>query len=102
MQSGGMRGWALAMAMALGMLGFEPALARDGRDDRALAAQVQAALGQAGLEDHSIQVEVKDRVVQLSGFATSSAQISRAVDAAQGVEGVREVKNGLRLKPAAP
>jgi osmotically-inducible protein OsmY len=37
-------------------------------------------------------------VVQLSGFADSDAQASRAADAAKKVNGVRSVKNDIRVK----
>ena len=42
-------------------------------------------------------VTFKD-VVQLSGFVDNEKQISRAVDIAKGVEGVKRVENKLLVK----
>jgi osmotically-inducible protein OsmY len=36
--------------------------------------------------------------VQLSGFVRSQADITRAVDVAESVNGVKSVKNDMRLK----
>jgi hyperosmotically inducible protein len=41
-------------------------------------------------------------VVQLSGFVESEEAKRRAEEAANDVEGVREVKNDLRVAPPAP
>jgi osmotically-inducible protein OsmY len=37
-------------------------------------------------------------VVQLTGFVDSDDQVTRAVSAAKKVQGVRSVKNDIRLK----
>ncbi len=67
--------------------------------DAAVTAQVKSALlGQKNLDALDINVSTRNGVVQLSGFAGSSAQISQAVEVARNVRGVREVKNDLRLK----
>ncbi|AXQ28626.1 BON domain-containing protein [Solimonas sp. K1W22B-7] len=69
--------------------------------DAAVTAQVKSALlGQKNLDALDINVSTRNGVVQLSGFAGSSAQISQAVEVARNVRGVREVKNDLRLKTA--
>lgn len=46
-----------------------------------------------------INVETSRGVVQLSGFANSQAEISGALETARKVEGVRSVRNDVRLKP---
>lgn len=69
--------------------------------DAALTAKVKTALlAEKGLKSTDISVESENGTVQLSGFATSSAQIDQAVDVTHHVKGVRDVKNDLRLKTA--
>ena len=48
-----------------------------------------------------IEVETFRDVVQLSGFVDDEAQAERAGEIAAGVEGVREVRNDLVVKPAS-
>jgi len=43
-------------------------------------------------------VETVNGVVMLSGFVPSQAQVQKAADLARGVEGVTDVKNGLKVK----
>jgi osmotically-inducible protein OsmY len=45
-----------------------------------------------------IQVETFRGDVQLSGYANSPSEIDRAAQIARKVEGVRDVKNDIRLK----
>ncbi|MDX3904247.1 MAG: BON domain-containing protein [Pigmentiphaga sp.] len=67
--------------------------------DAAITAKVKAALVAAkDVSATDINVETFRRTVQLSGFVDSSAQASRAVEVARGVEGVESVKNDLRVK----
>jgi osmotically-inducible protein OsmY len=40
-------------------------------------------------------------VVQLTGFVSDAEQAKRAAAAAKKVEGVREVKNDVRVKPSS-
>ncbi|MBX3695073.1 MAG: BON domain-containing protein [Steroidobacteraceae bacterium] len=68
-------------------------------DDTVLTAKVKTAL----IEDKTVKaldvnVETNMGVVQLAGFADSREQIERAGEVARGVEGVKSVKNDLRLK----
>jgi hyperosmotically inducible protein len=70
-------------------------------DDAAITAKVKAAL----IEDKDVKaldvnVETFKGTVQLSGFADSQAQIDRAVQLAKEVNGVKEVKNAIRVKTA--
>ena len=57
-----------------------------------------ALLAEKNLKALDINVETQNGVVQLSGFAVSSAQIVQAVDVAMNVKGVKDVKNDIRLK----
>jgi osmotically-inducible protein OsmY len=68
-------------------------------DDSVITTKVKAAF----VEDKTvgalnINVETFKGTVQLSGFANSAAEMSRAVEIARGVRGVRAVKNDIRLK----
>jgi osmotically-inducible protein OsmY len=70
--------------------------------DSAMTAKVKSALlAEKGLKSTDINVETQNGTVQLSGFVVSSAQIDQAVDVAKHVNGVKDVKNDLRLKTAA-
>ena len=69
--------------------------------DSAITAKVKTALlAEKGLKSTDISVETQNATVQLSGFVTSSAQIDQAVDVAEHVKVVKDVKNDLRLKTA--
>lgn len=70
-------------------------------DDSAITAEVKAKL----VEDKttsaaSISVETLNGTVQLSGFAKSAAERSRAVEIARSVKGVKMVQNNLVVRPA--
>lgn len=68
-------------------------------DDTVITTKVKAAImGDASLKATEINVETFKGVVQLSGFVISSADINKAVDLARKVEGVKSVKNDMRLK----
>jgi len=68
-------------------------------DDSVITSKVKAAiLNEPGLSSAEINVETFKGVVQLSGFVSSSADISKAVAVARGVGGVKSVKNAMRLK----
>jgi osmotically-inducible protein OsmY len=70
-------------------------------DDSAITAKVKAEL----VDDMSlktatdINVETAHGVVQLSGFVKSQNEINTAVRIAQGVNGVRSVKNNMSIRP---
>ena len=57
-----------------------------------------AILGEPGLKSSEINVETFKGVVQLSGFVTSSADISTATKVANAVAGVTSVKNDMHVK----
>ncbi len=68
-------------------------------DDSVITGKVKAAL----IEDTQtkateINVETFKGIVQLSGFVSSQAAANRAVQLAAGVNGVKSVRNDMRLK----
>ena len=68
-------------------------------DDTVITTKVKAAvLNEPTLKSAEINVETFKGVVQLSGFVNSQADISKAVEVARGVPGVKSVKNDMRLK----
>jgi hyperosmotically inducible protein len=68
-------------------------------DDTAITGKVKAAiLNEPTLKSAEINVETFKGIVQLSGFVSSSAAQGTAVAVAQKVEGVKSVKNDMRLK----
>jgi hyperosmotically inducible protein len=70
-------------------------------DDATITTKVKAALAKdPDVKAYQVNVETYKGVVQLSGFVDSEANIRRASQVAQGVSGVRSVKNDVRVKPA--
>jgi osmotically-inducible protein OsmY len=68
-------------------------------DDSIITSKVKAAiLEEPNLSSAEINVETFKGEVQLSGFASSSAEIKKAVAVARGVKGVNSVKDDMRLK----
>lgn len=68
-------------------------------DDTVITAKVKAAiLGDSSMKSTEINVETFKGVVQLSGFVSSSADISKIIDTASKVKGVTSVKNDMRIK----
>ena len=91
------------IVLLAGMLGCAATSKKEGTgeyvDDSAITAKVKSAmLGSSGLKSTDINVETFKAVVQLSGFVNSQAQMSQAVKVAEGVGGVKSVKNDMRLK----
>jgi hyperosmotically inducible periplasmic protein len=69
-------------------------------DDKTINTKVKAALlNDARVSGIQVNVETYDGVVQLSGFVDDPEQIPRATEVAQGVEGVRAVRNDLIVRP---
>jgi len=68
--------------------------------DAALSARVKAAIATdvGARAAGSLNVESYEGVVELSGFADSEQQASRAAQAAKKVQGVRSVRNEIRVK----
>ena len=68
-------------------------------DDTVITAKVKAALiKDPTTKAAEINVETFKGAVQLSGFVSSQAAITRAVELARGVEGVQSIKNDMRIK----
>ena len=68
-------------------------------DDTVITTKVKSALlKDTGLESFDIKVETRKGVVQLSGFVDSQNQIDRAMAVAQGIDGVSNVDNKIRIK----
>lgn len=68
-------------------------------DDTVITTKVKAAvLNEPTLKSAEINVETFKGVVQLSGFVNSQADITKAVEVARGVPGVKSVKNDMRRK----
>jgi osmotically-inducible protein OsmY len=71
-------------------------------DDSVLTTKIKALyVDDKAVSALNINVETFKGTVQLSGFATNTQEIQRAVDIAQGVKGVAVVKNDIILKTAA-
>jgi osmotically-inducible protein OsmY len=68
-------------------------------DDTVITTAVKTAiLKEPSLKVSEINVETFKGTVQLSGFVQSDANITTAVNLAQGVNGVKSVKNDMRMK----
>lgn len=68
-------------------------------DDSVITTRVKAAiLDEPTLKSAEINVETFKGVVQLSGFVSSQASVTKAIEVARGVGGVKSVKNDMRLK----
>ena len=68
-------------------------------DDTVITTKVKAAIfNEPSLKSAEINVETFKGVVQLSGFVSSQGAESTAVAVARKVEGVKSVKNDMRLK----
>lgn len=68
-------------------------------DDTVITTKVKAAiLHEPTLSSAEINVETFKGEVQLSGFVNSRADISKAIEVTRAVNGVRIVKNDMRLK----
>jgi hyperosmotically inducible periplasmic protein len=71
-------------------------------DDTVIAAKVKGEIaGEAGLGTASdVNVEVNSGVVELSGFVGTSAEKTHAAEVARNINGVKEVRNNISVKPA--
>ena len=68
-------------------------------DDAVITTKVKAALFDDPVtKAYEIKVETYNNVVQLSGFVSSQNEVNRAIELARGVNGVKSVKNDMRLK----
>lgn len=68
-------------------------------DDSAITAKVKTAiLQERTLSSAEINVETFKGVVQLSGFVGSRAEINNAVEITRRINGVKSVRNDMRIK----
>jgi len=68
-------------------------------DDTVITTKVKVAVfNEPSLKSAEINVETFKGVVQLSGFVSSQAAITRAVEVARSVKGVTSVKNNMQVK----
>jgi osmotically-inducible protein OsmY len=68
-------------------------------DDAVVTTKVKAAImNEPTLKSAEINVETFKGVVQLSGFVSSQAAETKAVEVTRTVAGVKSVKNDMRLK----
>ena len=91
---------ALAMVSIMGCVAT-PAEVRAGDylSDSWITTKVKAALvNDPVVKATEVNVETFKGEVQLSGFVSSQNATARAVTVAQGIEGVKSVKNDMRIK----
>ena len=91
---------AIALATALGCASTST---KEGTgeyiDDTVITTKVKAAIfNEPTLKSSEINVETFKGTVQLSGFVKYQADISKAVELARNVKGVKSVKNDMRIK----
>ena len=68
-------------------------------DDTWITTRVKAAMfNESTLRSTEINVETFKGEVQLSGFVNSAQDIRRAVELARSTQGVKSVKNDMRIK----
>ena len=68
-------------------------------DDSVITSKVKAALlNTPNLNSNEISVETFKGVVQLSGFVSTRAEVNKAIEVARSINGVKSVKNDMRLK----
>ncbi|MBX9636478.1 BON domain-containing protein [Nitrosomonas sp.] len=68
-------------------------------DDTVVTTKVKAAiLNEPSLKSAEINVETFKGVVQLSGFVNSQADINKAAEVVRKVNGVKSIKNDMRVK----
>jgi hyperosmotically inducible periplasmic protein len=96
---------AVALACVLGVTAAGCAVVRDQQtvgeyiDDAAITTAVKARFVEAKTVDAAaISVETLNGVVQLSGFAKSATERQAAETLAQGVKGVKSVRNSLIVR----
>ena len=69
-------------------------------DDASITTAVKAKMVEdKSVDAGAVKVETLNGVVQLSGFAKSAAERSRAESIARATNGVRHVQNNLSVRP---
>jgi hyperosmotically inducible protein len=67
-------------------------------DDVTINNEIQRQFVNNDLDDNDIKVEIQNGSVILRGYVDTSHDMETALELAEGVEGVRNVKNFLRLR----
>lgn len=100
------RAFALAILAGATMVGSGCAVIRGQEtvgayvDDATITAQVKAKLVEDKTVDAgAVKVETLNGTVSLSGFAKSNAEKTQAERIARSITGVRQVINGLTVRP---
>ena len=92
--------WLLLAALVAGCAGDRMSRStEEAVDDTLLANKVKMALyADKQVSGRQMTVEASHGVIQLSGVAASTTEAPRAVQIAQGIKGVKEVRNRLTVK----
>lgn len=68
-------------------------------DDSVITTKVKAAIfNEPTLKSAEINVETFKGTVQLSGFVSTQSNVLKAIEVARGVNGVKSVKDDMRVK----
>ena len=96
--------WLLCAALVAGCAGDRMNQStEEAVDDSLLANKVKMALyADKQVRGRQMTVEASQGVIQLSGVAASPTEAQRAVQIAQGIKGVKEVRNSIALGPDTP
>jgi osmotically-inducible protein OsmY len=97
-----------ASLMAVGVAGAAGCAVTDGQrsvgayvDDAAITTQVKTKMAEdPAVSAMRLSVETLQGTVQLAGFATTESEKARAAQIAQGVNGVRNIRNNIIVRPA--
>jgi osmotically-inducible protein OsmY len=92
--------WLLLAALVAGCAGDRMSRSTDEAvDDNLLANKVKMALyADKQVRGRQMTVEASQGVIQLSGVAASTTEAQRAVQIAQGIKGVKAVRNRLTVR----
>jgi hyperosmotically inducible protein len=72
-------------------------------DDKHITENVEKSLNSEPTYKFSeVKVSTFAGIVQLSGFVNTDGEKSRAEEVAQNIDGVKQVANGITLKPEMP
>lgn len=105
------RKWMAAAVIGAGVAVSAPALAADTKNDKqsvgeyvtdaTISTKVRAAfVADKALSALDIAVETNDGVVTLTGSVATSEQVNHAADVTRGVDGVKQVKNDIKVDPS--
>lgn len=104
-----MKHYIMASVLALGAAQFAGCAVTDGQstvgqyaDDATITAKVKAKMAEdTAVSASRISVETLNGTVQLTGFATSQAEKTKAEGLARSVENVKQVRNNIVVRPAS-